>query len=186
MSKAKNFAKRMVVMASLIAVLSAAMFLNWKYGVTDGSMDVSGMLSGTQYLGDAQYVNEAVTNEPKTTEESDYFSDAKKNRDDARAKTLASLKEVAEDIKASDEAKEAAGEKINQIADKAELEASIETLVCSKGFSDCVVVLTDKQVNVIVKAPKKGLLESETMQIQDIVTSNSEILLENIKIIEVK
>lgn len=183
MKKRSAFGKRMVVMASLIVALSTAIFINYKYSAVDGAIDISGMLSKTQYLGDAQFVNEAVTN---AKAQKDYFSETRKNREKSRENTMASLKEIVDDVKASSEAKAAASEKISALADKSETENSIETLICSKGFADCVAVITDNGISVVVKTPKKGLLESETMQIQDIITNSFNFPLENIKIIEVK
>ncbi len=184
MKKGNLFGKRMVVMATLVAALSAAVFINYKFTSVDGAMDISGMLSKTQYLGDAQFVNEMVTNAKK--EKIDYFSKTRKDREESRNKSMASLKEIIDDVKASDEAKSKASEQIAWLAQKSEDESSVEALICSKGFEDCVAVITDEGINIIVKSPEKGLLESETMQIQDIITNSFKISLENIKIIEVK
>ena len=63
-------------------------------------------------------------------------------------------------------------------------ETTIETVVKAKGFEDALVMISDESVTVIV--PKDQLLTSETLQIQDAVTSQIKIDLEKIKIITLK
>ena len=88
------------------------------------------------------------------------------------------------DVKADSAAKTAAASEAAKIAKNVELENAAETLIKAKGFSDCVVIIADDTASVIVKSD--GLLASETVQINDIITSQAKISLENIKIIEVK
>mgnify|MGYP003434890052 CR=1 FL=1 len=68
-----------------------------------------------------------------------------------------------------------------EVAERMEKEASIETLIKAKGFEKVVAVIGDKDVTVIVSA--EALLPSQTLQIQDAVTSQTEISLQNIKIV---
>jgi stage III sporulation protein AH len=72
----------------------------------------------------------------------------------------------------------------NQIASNIEAESNMESLIRAKGFADCVVVMGEGNVSVVVKTD--GLLASDTVQIQEILEQNSGFSLENIKIIEVK
>ena len=65
-----------------------------------------------------------------------------------------------------------------------EREDNIENLLIAKGFKSAVAVIGDKDINVVVKAD--GLTTAQTLQIQDIVTSQTEIPLSNIKIVTVK
>ena len=70
------------------------------------------------------------------------------------------------------------------IAERMEKEAAIETLVKAKGFEKVVAVMGDKDITVVVKADE--LLPSQILQIQDAVISQTEISLENIKIVNKK
>ena len=54
----------------------------------------------------------------------------------------------------------------------------------AKGFEKTVAVIGDNNVSVIVKSD--GLTTAQTLQIQDIITSETKIPLGNIKIVAVK
>ena len=73
---------------------------------------------------------------------------------------------------------------LTDIADRMEKESATEELIKAKGFEDTVVIIGDKDVNVIVKSD--SLLPSQILQIQDAVCSGLEISLENIKIVNRK
>ena len=61
---------------------------------------------------------------------------------------------------------------------------NIETLLKAKGFEKAVAVLSDDNASVIVKS--EGVTTQQTLQIQDIVTAQTQIPLSNIKIITIK
>ena len=71
-------------------------------------------------------------------------------------------------------------ELINQM----EQELVVEGLIKSKGFEDCVVTITDSNVNAVVKAAE--LTSAEVAQIVDIIQSQLSTSIENIKIIPVE
>ena len=112
----------------------------------------------------------------------DYFAAVTLERDKARADAVAVLKTVSENEDAVEEAKQAAFDDINKIALDIEREANIETLVQSKGFTQCVAVISDDTCSVIVQSD--GLLQSEVAQISEIVYEQAGILPENLKIVE--
>ena len=70
------------------------------------------------------------------------------------------------------------------IASFMESEANIETLIKAKGFADCVAVINEDNVNIVVASD--ALSQSEMLQIQDIVISQYEITLDKIKVINVE
>ena len=80
------------------------------------------------------------------------------------------------------EAKEAALSDIARIADDIEAEANIETLIKSKGFEECIAVVTGANASIIVKSD--GLLQNELSQIKEIVYEQAGIDPVNIKIVE--
>ena len=94
------------------------------------------------------------------------------------------LKEIIDDTKSDAESKKAAVESQTQIAADIEKEGLIESLVKAKGFSDCVAILSNNQANIMIQG--EGLVESQILQIQDIVVSQTNLPLESIKIHEVK
>ena len=181
--KGKFIAKKAGVFALLIVALSGAVYLNWQYSAKTGSVAISGAAETQEkYLGDAKYVNATAA----TTKGGDFFANAREKREADKKESLAKLNDVLDNVKSGDEAKQKASEQIAKLTDRSKAETDIETLILAKGFKDCVAVLSDNNISVVVKCSSDGLLDSETRQIQDIVATNSKISLENIKIIEIK
>ena len=85
-----------------------------------------------------------------------------------------------------EESRERAAKSIETISSGAISETRIETLIKAKGFSDCVALINDKGVNVIVNAPETGLTASDTTKIKDIVVSETGVSPSQIKIVEIK
>lgn len=188
MKKKKIFGAKSVIMAGLVLALAAAVWLNMKY-----SSDAGGFLTTTnstsssaKNLGDTKYVmTESNDGDIETSAaESDYFTTARAERKKTREQALAIIEETLKDTSANDKAKEEAQKKKTVIADRMEKEASIETLIKAKNYDDAVVVIGDDSVSAVVKANE--ILQSQTLQIQDIITSQMEISLEKIKIIPIK
>ena len=181
----KGLPKRIVVFAVLIATLSAAVYLNWQYTANNGELDLTATLEKTEkYLGDAEFVNSDISVTASTTS-ADFFSQSRAEREQTYKSTIDTLTAISNNATADTSAKQEAAKKISELAKISKLQSDIEALIKSKGFSDCVVVINDGKASAIVKAPN-GLENEQTLQIQDIFLQNSEISLENIKIIEVK
>ena len=80
----------------------------------------------------------------------------------------------------SDAQKEEAVAQMIAMTEIAEKEASVETLLLSKGFSEVVVNLTETTADVVVNA--KELTDANLAQIEDIITRKTSIAPENIVI----
>lgn len=200
MKKGSIIGKRQIVLAVLVAALGVAVWLNMKFASTDGGFDITGALNSSKYLGDAQYVGNpsvdqsggetAPTGEdgestlPTSGSQEDYFTNARKDRENTRKEALELLQDTLTDVKSDSAAKEKAVEKAAEIAARMDKETSIENLLKAKGFADAVVMIGDSDVNVVVKAEE--LVTSQTMQIQDAVQSQTKVELNNIKIVSVK
>jgi stage III sporulation protein AH len=114
-------------------------------------------------------------------ESEDYFSATVLNRQQSRDEAIDVLKLVSESDESSEEAKADASDKLAKIALDIQNEANIETLVKAKGFEECVAVISDDAVSVIVKADE--LLAAEAAQIFAIVYDTTGISPEKISII---
>lgn len=125
---------------------------------------------------------DATNQSLQPNEVEDYFASITLQRKQARDEAIQVLTTVAESPNALEEAKTAALEDIQQMALEMEMEANIETLVLSKGFEECVAVISDGKCNVIVETT--GLLPGEVAQISEIVYEQSGIVPANLKIIE--
>lgn len=112
----------------------------------------------------------------------DYFATISLQRKQARDEAMEVLLSVSENESALEEAKQAALTDMNKMALEIEQEANIETLVQSKGFEQCVAVISGENCNVIVET--SGLMPGEVAQISEIVYQQAGIVPENLTIIE--
>ncbi len=183
MKKKKIFGTKQIVMAALLAALGGAVWLNMQYSTAAGGFVTNA--SSNKNLGDTKYVATVSQDSATPTAAStDYFKTAAAERKSAREEALALLEDTLKSADSDSEAKADATEKMALIAERMEKEASIETLIKAKGFEKAIVIIGDDNVTAIVSAEE--LLPSQILQIQDAVTSQTEISLENIKIVNKK
>ncbi len=175
MKKGKVFGKGQIVVGVMVIALAAAIWLNTKY-----------LPTSTKYLGESSYVNgETTENAVQTaTKADDYFTTAKKEREEVREDALEDVEEILKNSKLSDAEKKAALETLTKLTKNATNEVNIENLLKAKGFQQALAVIGDDEINIVVKSD--GLTTANTLQIQDIVTNQTEIPLSKIKIIPIK
>ncbi len=172
-----KIAKQPIILSVLVLILAGAIFVNWKYAGTNGGLS-TGSTSSIK-TGQAEFV---ATGEVEL--DTDYFKNARTDREQTYDELIDELEDIEENAKASEEDKSNAYALHVKLVERMERENNIETLIKAKGFKECVAVINDSSVNIVVYA--KELAESEIMQIQDIVTSECDISLDNIKIINIK
>ena len=171
LEKAGGFLRRIgtrniVIMSSLL-LIGVAVVLNF---VLFGNS--SPKISDGEQLG-------AVDEKPYV--EDSYFASAQLSRQQARDQAIAVLQSVV--ASTSDEvSRDQANADISRIASEIQTEAAIETLIKSKGFEECVAVISEGNASVIVRSD--GLLPNELSQIKEIVWEQAGIDPLNIKIIE--
>ena len=175
MKKGKVFGRGQAILVIMVLALGAAVWINMRY-------------SSEKYLGEAKYVNtESKTDAIETSakiEKEDIFKSAVKNREEALKNAQEIITETLKSDKLSEEDKVNALKKAEDLADRIEKESNIETLLKSKGFEKVIAVIGDKNINIIVSSD--GLTTAQTLQIQDIVTSETDVELGNIKIVASK
>lgn len=119
-----------------------------------------------------------------STTTSSYFQTYRADRESTRDQEMlyydaiiASESSTEEAIKNAENAKLALIEQMEQ-------ELVVEGLIKSKGFEDCVVTISDANVNAVVKAAE--LSSTQVAQIVEIIQSQLATSIENIKIIPVE
>lgn len=177
--KAKKFfsskVTRSAVVVAAVLLIGLAVYLNYRwfydpvnsigYGDnnmednTDGSLETGGDASG----------------------KNDYFASAALTRQQSRDEAIDVLEMVIASADADAETKTAAQAKISKIATDIQNEANIETLVKAKGFEECVAVIGEDNVSVIVKS--ESLQAKDTAQILSIVYETTGIVPEKVSII---
>ena len=129
-------------------------------------------------------LNNSVTNQGNVTTTSSYFQTYRADRESTRDQEMLYYDAIISSESSSDEAVKNAEEGKLNLIDQMEKELVVEGLIKAKGFEDCVVTISDSNINAIVKATK--LTSNEVAQIVSIIQSQLSASIENIKIIPVE
>jgi len=181
------FKKNQIIITSLAIMIAAAGYLNYSGRLFGNDLTESEAELANQELldislesGDADI--EETPGEAVLTngEASGIVAEAKVTREQVRAKNKEALLEIIDNKNLSDAQKEEAVAQMIAMTEIAEKEASVETLLLSKGFSEVVVNLTETTADVVVNA--KELTDANLAQIEDIITRKTSIAPENIVI----
>ncbi|MGX8701442.1 SpoIIIAH-like family protein [Caproiciproducens sp.] len=188
--------KRQLVLAALIVALGAAVYLNWQFSGDNQLLATNAVTSTADHeFGEAQLADAPVSGSSKTASGSSssvqanapaasYFSEARLSRQKARDTAVELLEKVLTDAKSSDAAKKDAVAQATVIAQNTLKENNAESLIKAKGFSDCVVFLQNSECNVVVKTNDSS--QNNAIVIKDIVSGQSGVSYDKIKIVEVK
>lgn len=190
--------KKQLMMVALVAALGMAVYLNY-YLLEDPALSAgtdpedSSASQDADNLGDATFVGAGVS-DPDTDVSGDtsdtsqegatYFDTARKNRTAAREQALSILQEVLDNAQASAEDKALATQQATAIAENVLQESHIESLIAAKGFADSVVYIEGDSCSVVVQA--ETLQQQESMQIMQIVVSQSAIKADKVQILVTK
>ncbi len=162
--------KKQVLIVGIAAMVAIAGYLNFSYGNSENGPG--------ETLGEVRL----VSNDSSDT--SDFFSEARLEREIGRSQSVASLQTMVQDTSTSAEGRAMAEAEMVKLSRLSETESSVESMIMAKGFSDAVVYINDESATVIVKAEK--LEEADVAKIVDIITGQTGIPAANIKIVEAK
>ena len=178
--------RRNAVAAMIVLFICVAVYLNWSYNQGIG-LDSAVDVDSGKILGEATFTNkDEETETPEDAVSQDYFTNARLEKQKARDGAISTLKETTLNDKVSQEERDKATVSIETLANGAVSESRIETLVKAKGFSDCVTLINEEGVNVIVKVSENGLSEADASKIRDIVIAEAKVKPSQIKIVEIK
>ena len=131
--------------------------------------------------GEAQLVS---VNQDSGTE---FFESARLTRSKARDEALDTLKKSLKDTKLTIEEKEQLTTQLSDRISNITLETKLETLIKSKGFTDCVVNLEGSKANVTVMTENDALTAEEVTRVRDALLSQCKgLTAQDITIVEVK
>lgn len=180
--------KRNAVIATVLLFICAGVYLNWAVNQKNAPVDLTETLNADQVMDDTQMVigeTDLDAQALSSQNSADYFAQVRLSRQESRDSAV----ELLEQTIAYDEGTEigdTASATLNSIVSTALSEAQIESLVIAKGYTDCVTYITDDTVSVAVSAPAEGLTDADVALISDVVTSQTDYALSQIRIIEVK
>lgn len=181
----KKWRKNIVAGAVLVTVC-AGIYLNWHYGDQQATTDITDTLNEEKLLSSDMLVmsgEDFVVENIEDTTMSQYFASVRLSRQEARDSAVMLLQEAMA-YEDNPEATET-NAKLEQIVQTALCEAQIESLVIAKGYTDCVTYIADEGISVAVATPEGGLSQTDVAVIADIVLSQSEFSMEDIRIVEV-
>ena len=186
--------KRNAVVATVLLFVCAAVYLNWRYagnvadtGETQSAAQEEDGGGSTKVLGDATLVGGV----PTVSEEdhvaaaaSSYFDTARLSRQQSRDNALSLLREAAGQENVEQTVLEDANRAIQTLAGYTMLEGQIENLVVAKGYADCVAFMGENSISVVVSAAEDGLQTEDVAKIKDIILSETDYTVDQIKIME--
>lgn len=183
----KTWKKNLVAVAVLVTVC-AGIYVNWQYSEDQATADLTDTLDADKILSaDTLVMNDGSTLSDlsaDSTTVSDYFAAVRLSRQEARDSAVTLLQEAmaySEDAEAAQ-----SNAQLEEIVQTALCEAQIESLVIAKGYTDCVAYISDEGISVAVAAPEGGLMEEDVAVIADIVISQSDYTMADIRVVEVQ
>lgn len=176
--------KKNLLAAALLLVVCAGIYMNWMYSNAEDVADLTDKLDSEKVMSDDNLMLEVdgITDDTVDTI-SDYFAAVRLSRQQARDNAVELLQEAMSYTDGTDSESSAQLEEIIQMALN---EAQIESLVIAKGYTDCVAYMSDDGISVAVASPEGGIQETDVAVIADIVLSQTEFALEDIRVVEVQ
>lgn len=184
----KNW-KRNAVTAVVLMFVCAGVYLNWSYN-QQNTTNLADTLDAQKVMGE----NLVLSNDGAVTETggeeggsavNDYFAEVRLSRQTARDSAVETLQETISYAGEEEDVSEVSGQ-LNSIVNDALAESQIESLVVAKGYEECVAYMNEDNISIAVSAPAEGLSATDVALISDIVTSQSDYTLSQIRVIEVK
>ncbi len=199
--------KRQIILASLVVVLGAAVYLNWQFAGkdkiattnADGSSiqdsidvlspdgepaeDITSKANTSSKEDTEKHLGDALLVDSKTISADDYFAKAKLTKTKTRDEAIQTMATILNDDKLKEEDKKKVTDTAISLTNTMEVESRIENLIKAKGFEDCVVYLTNNKASVVVRTD--GLNADLATQIKNIVLAEGQVQAENIGITEI-
>ncbi len=182
--------KRNAIVAAVLVFVCGGIYLNWIYE-RDRAVDLVSTLDQEKLMDEAMLViqtdepaEQALAETPAEQTSDDYFAKMRLSRQQSRDSAVHLLQETIS-YAGEDEDVSAGTAQLNAIVNMSLAEASVESLVISKGYADCVAYMADDGISLAVAAPE-GLTQQDVAVLTDIVLAQTSYTLPQIRIIEVK
>ncbi len=109
----------------------------------------------------------------------DFFTEYRLERDKIRSERFDVLRDMVKNSQ-TEEARQQVQEAILRLVQEKQREYEMENLIKARGFQDALVVIQDKTVNAIIKAP--GFTREEVIQVAEVISRVSGVRPEDITI----
>lgn len=183
--------KKNMVAAAVLVTVCAGIYVNWLYTEEQSAVSLTDALDSQKVMSDdtlllSDDMAAIASGDAVETTATDYFAAVRLSRQQARDSAVNLLQEAmsySEDGGSKDV--ESAME-LEDIVQTALSEAQIESLIIAKGYTDCVAYMSGEGISVAVSSPEGGLKEEDVAVIADIVMTQSEYSLDDIRVVEVQ
>lgn len=180
--------KKNLVAAAILITVCSGIYVNWLYTQEQTAKELTDTLDVEKVMSEDGIVLEDLevlsdSGEAITTA-SDYFAAVRLSRQQARDSALGLLQEAMADPDQSKSAE--SSQNLEEIVQTALTEAQIESLIIAKGYTDCVAYMSTQGISVAVSAPEGGLQAEDVAVIADIVLTQSDYVMDEIRVVEVQ
>ncbi len=181
MKNMKNWQKNLIA-AAILVVVCAGIYMNWMYNNAQSVGDFTDTLDAEKVMSQdgIQLDTEDVGGDNTVI---DYFAAVRLSRQQARDSAVELLQEAMAYGEGGEDA--ASSAQLEQIVQTALMEAQIESLVIAKGYTDCVAYMSEEGISVAVASPEGGIQQTDVSLISDIVLTQTELTLGQIRVVEV-
>ena len=176
--------KKNVMAAAVLVTVCAGIYLNWLYTEDQATANLEDTLNASKVLSADTLVMSNDESLRTTTTVSDYFAAVRLSRQQARDSAVSLLQEAmaySQDAESSQ-----SNGQLEELVQTALCEAQIESLVIAKGYAECVAYISNGGISVAVATPEGGLQQEDVAVIADIVLTQSDFDLEDIRVVEVQ
>lgn len=176
--------KKNLMAAAVLVTVCAGIYLNWLYTEDETTGNFVDTLDEEKLLSiDTLTMGEVEDNDAANTV-SDYFAAVRLSRQQARDSAVSLLQEAM--AYNEEEQSGTANTQLEELVKVALCEAQIESLIIAKGYTECVAYISEEGISVAVATPEGGLQQEDVAVIADIVLSQSEFTVEDIRVVEVQ
>ena len=175
--------KKNLMAASVLLVVCAGIYVNWMFTNAEDVADLTDKLDAETVLSENGIIMDTTVDNMNSDISVDYFAAVRLSRQEARDSAVNLLQEAM--AYGDSEQKQQSGEQLEQIVQTALCEAQIESLVIAKGYRDCVAYMSENGISVAVAVPEGGMQSEDIAVIADIVITQTQFTMEQIRVVEV-
>lgn len=184
--------KKNMVAAAVLVTVCAGIYVNWLYTEENAAASLADTLDVEKVMSDETLVLSEdmaaiASGKAVNTTATDYFAAVRLSRQQARDSAVNLLQDAMAYSTSGEGTKDVeSAMELEEIVQTALSEAQIESLIIAKGYADCVAYMSREGISVAVSAPEGGLQESDVAVIADIVMTQSEFSIDDIRVVEVQ
>ena len=184
--------KKNLVAAAVLVTVCAGIYVNWLYTEENAAANLSDTLDAEKVMSDetlilSEDMAAIAGGEDIDTTATDYFAAVRLSRQQARDSAVNLLQDAMAYSTAAEGSKDVeSAMELEEIVQTALSEAQIESLIIAKGYKDCVAYMTNEGISVAVASPEGGLQDTDVAVIADVVLTQSDYRLSDIRIVEVQ